>query len=575
MIVKISKEMGEAMGWENLEVFGLNENSIRYMKKTMDLELAEFTLKAAMQLSELAQKHLKVRGMKPLLRDIDIWLSIIGDNAKMPKNMEQFGTMLKEYMRKVEGHRLYRKNEDGQWLAYLVNGVVYTPPQRHDGYTTPASVKMELLYQEFGHFHRDSIYFGSDHGDSCEQTVLQALHSKELFPETKELRAEYLKDQKLSHDMVGALGKQYTAVGTALSAGESKQRYSWSSPTKYKMEKDGKPTNVVIDIIKEGDEDSKTGKGADLSFWGKIDYHSDKIHANGKDRDEDDIEEDDEVEETAADKTPEAPEVPEHPMVVVFDLKRHMRFEIHAAFLTEYKYDKSLGSKLVLPADVHDLVEMLFNHRGAFKDIISGKGSGAIVLCAGVPGTGKTLTAQVYSEVMSRPLYSVQCSQLGITAEDLEKQLLLVFERAQRWNAVLLLDEADVYIRARGDDLEQNAIVGVFLRVLEYYQSILFLTTNRAELIDDAIASRCIVKITYEAPTPEDQAEIWRILAQSAGIELKHDVIKEIVQQNPGITGRDVKNLLSLAQMKSSAGQTSISADTIKFAKRFKPTAGK
>ena len=104
---------------------------------------------------------------------------------------------------------------------------------------------------------------------------------------------------------------------------------------------------------------------------------------------------------------------------------------------------------------------------------------------------------------MQRPLYSVQCSQLGLEPADLERELLKIFTRAARWNAILLLDEADVYIHRRGSDIQQNAIVGVFLRVLEYYSGVMFLTTNRAELVDDAIASRCLARIDYQSVTLE------------------------------------------------------------------------
>src|SRR6185295_19284784 len=104
--------------------------------------------------------------------------------------------------------------------------------------------------------------------------------------------------------------------------------------------------------------------------------------------------------------------------------------------------------------------------------IVAGKTGGTIVFCTGEPGTGKTLTGEVFSEVIKRPLYVVQCSQLGTDEEELEKQLKKVLRRAQRWGAILLIDEADVYVRERGDDIQQNAIVGVFLRVLEYYRGI-------------------------------------------------------------------------------------------------------
>jgi len=173
---------------------------------------------------------------------------------------------------------------------------------------------------------------------------------------------------------------------------------------------------------------------------------------------------------------------------------------------------------------------------------------------------------------MRRPLYAVQTAQLGTTAADLENELRRVFARSQRWGSILLLDEADVYVRARGDDLDQNAIVGVFLRVLEYYQGIMFMTTNRVDMVDDAIASRCVARIDYKIPHPNDQKRIWRVLADTAGIELPDAVIEQISDTWKDLSGRDIKNLLKLARMVTTAKNEPITKDTIEFVKRYKPT---
>lgn len=66
----------------------------------------------------------------------------------------------------------------------------------------------------------------------------------------------------------------------------------------------------------------------------------------------------------------------------------------------------------------------------------------------------------------------------------LETKLVNFFEVAAMWEAILLLDEADIYLSSRKfspiapDSRHGNARTGVFLRVLEYYPGILFLTTN-------------------------------------------------------------------------------------------------
>lgn len=57
---------------------------------------------------------------------------------------------------------------------------------------------------------------------------------------------------------------------------------------------------------------------------------------------------------------------------------------------------------------------------------------------------------------------------LGTTAWDLDKELTHVFTLAVKWRAIVLIDEADVFMeqRAKGD-LDRNAEVAVFLRQIE------------------------------------------------------------------------------------------------------------
>lgn len=63
--------------------------------------------------------------------------------------------------------------------------------------------------------------------------------------------------------------------------------------------------------------------------------------------------------------------------------------------------------------------------------------------------------------------------------DGLEKSLIRIFQLASHWKAILLLDEADVVVKERTtSDVVRNALVSVFLRKLEYYDGILFLTTN-------------------------------------------------------------------------------------------------
>lgn len=240
--------------------------------------------------------------------------------------------------------------------------------------------------------------------------------------------------------------------------------------------------------------------------------------------------------------------IPEHPVVRVFDLKAHEFLWIHGDFLTPYQYDTGLRRKLVLPESHRELLDVLTSDLDAFVgDFIEGKNAGNVILCKGVPGTGKTTTAEVYAELIGRPLYAIHSGNLGTTAEKIEQGLQAAFERTKRWGCVLLLDEADVFVMTRGSDIEQNAIVAEFLRVLEYFDGLLFLTTNRPDDIDEAIIQRCAAIIGYEPPDAAGAAEVWRVMADQFHAKLDADLLAQLVKTFPGIRPRDIKMLLRLA----------------------------
>lgn len=78
------------------------------------------------------------------------------------------------------------------------------------------------------------------------------------------------------------------------------------------------------------------------------------------------------------------------------------------------------------------------------------------------------------------------------------------------WNAVLLFDEADVFLEARAHgDIDRNSLVSVFLRALEYYQGLMFLTTNRIGSFDEAIISRIHVVLHLPNLSDVDRERIW------------------------------------------------------------------
>ncbi|MDO9099684.1 MAG: ATP-binding protein [Caldisericota bacterium] len=263
--------------------------------------------------------------------------------------------------------------------------------------------------------------------------------------------------------------------------------------------------------------------------------------------------------------------VPEHPVVRLFDLRTHEFLWAHSDTLEPHKYDKSLRDKLVLPATHRDLLDVLTTDLDAFvDDFIEGKSAGNVILCKGIPGVGKTLTAEVYAELIEQPLYSIHSGSLGTTVESIESNLKEIFQRGKRWGCVLLLDEADVYVAKRGNNIEQNAIVAEFLRTLEYFDGLLFLTTNRPQDVDDAIEHRCAAIIEYLAPEKEDAAAIWRVMAAQYKAVLSETLIEGLLALFPTLTPRDIKMLFRLALRVSARNKEELSLETFRQCAMFR-----
>ncbi len=165
--------------------------------------------------------------------------------------------------------------------------------------------------------------------------------------------------------------------------------------------------------------------------------------------------------------------------------------------ISDICWDEAIFDALVLSGTQKRLIRTLVlshvSQSSSFDDIVHEKGKGLVGLLVGPPGVGKTLTAEAVAEVVHRPLYVLSSGDLGSDPEKMDGSLKKVLELAQTWKAVLLLDEADVFLAKRDDhDLVRNAVVSIFLRQLEYYQGILIMTTNRVESIDTAFQSKTL-----------------------------------------------------------------------------------
>ncbi|KIK53847.1 hypothetical protein GYMLUDRAFT_178329 [Collybiopsis luxurians FD-317 M1] len=235
-----------------------------------------------------------------------------------------------------------------------------------------------------------------------------------------------------------------------------------------------------------------------------------------------------------------------------FSLSDKLWLEFDVERISDVQWNQDAFANLVLPEDRKQLLRSLVeaHHRKlGFDDFIKGKGQGLVINLFGPPGVGKTFSAEATSEHVRQPLYLIGAGDLGTTAANLDLALERVFEVATAWKAIVLVDEADVFLEQRSlHDLERNAMVAVFLRHVEYYRGILFLTTNRVKAFDEAFLSRIHVALHFHELPFESKIQVWKAFIAKVGAAsaVTQEQLGILAKRN--VNGRQIKNAARTAQ---------------------------
>ncbi|KAI1079935.1 P-loop containing nucleoside triphosphate hydrolase protein [Whalleya microplaca] len=231
--------------------------------------------------------------------------------------------------------------------------------------------------------------------------------------------------------------------------------------------------------------------------------------------------------------------------------------------LRDVIWDDTSIDKLIITDKRHKLIKSLITTHDSdeigFDDVVQGKGKGLVGLLSGPPGTGKTLTAEVIAEFSRRPLYVVTAGELGTEPQKLDMTLGRIFSTVHKWGCVLLIDEADTFLRRRIDGhVRQNSLVSVFLRRLEYFEGILILTTNRRQDIDEAFKSRMHFAWHYPPLDQHGRLAVWKNFLP----DLPHNELETLASKE--INGREIKNTVACASLIVKSEQKPLTMDLIK-----------
>ena len=130
----------------------------------------------------------------------------------------------------------------------------------------------------------------------------------------------------------------------------------------------------------------------------------------------------------------------------------------------------------------------------------------------GAPGTGKTALAEHIAHALQRPLMVRQTSDIASKyVGETEQNLARMFEEAMSENAVLLLDEADSFLRSRrlAERNYEVTEVNEMLQGMERFAGIFVCTTNLFEELDEAALRRFTFKVHFHPLRPEQRLRMF------------------------------------------------------------------
>jgi hypothetical protein len=163
----------------------------------------------------------------------------------------------------------------------------------------------------------------------------------------------------------------------------------------------------------------------------------------------------------------------------------------------------------------------------------------------GPSGTGKTMTACLLGKSTGHDVYRVDLSMVvSKYIGETEKNLALVFDRAEGRNWILFFDEADALFGKRSEtrdahDRYANQEIAFLLQRIECFNGIAILASNLRDNIDEAFARRFESVIYFPVPRPEERVRIWR-QGFSPAARFQNDLDLEAISREFPLSGGSI-----------------------------------
>ena len=170
------------------------------------------------------------------------------------------------------------------------------------------------------------------------------------------------------------------------------------------------------------------------------------------------------------------------------------------------------------------------------------QGNGTVILFHGMSGTGKTMMANAIGNNMNRKILLLNYSALP--SDKTEELLHLTFREAKIQNAIIFFDECEGLFQSR--DLRGNHKVLIALNMIEQYDDIIILATNRPFDLDEAMYRRIQLSVEFTPPDVHLREQIWKSHIPK-GVKLDNNINFTKLSIEFELTGGFIRNAVMTA----------------------------
>jgi hypothetical protein len=188
--------------------------------------------------------------------------------------------------------------------------------------------------------------------------------------------------------------------------------------------------------------------------------------------------------------------------------------------IAQPKRCNTVWSDLILPSNVQFQLQQAMKHATYRLEILPNteglkeRQMGYRLLLSGLPGTGKSMTAEALATALDKPLVKLDLSSvLSKWLGETEKLIGQVFDVSEAAGAVLVLDEAEAILRQRSNSQGGSGLstgVAYMLTRFDRYQGVLVATTNRIEDLDEAFFRRFDDYAVLPIPDRTTREKMWK-----------------------------------------------------------------